>query len=581
MPIRTSDQSRTELNRVLSACKPGFVGIGVLTVVIGMLPIAAAIYALMIFDVALAGRSGATLIGLLLIILAVYGMQTLLEVVRAKMLAQIGESITFQLDERVETALSRAADTGAVRSGDGLEAARHLDSVRHFLSGRAAAAFIDLPAVVIAVAFLVVLDIYLALALFVFVAILAVIVIRSVRATSADVIARTALIADRGTFSGVGTRHGGVIRVLGMRSRAAHARATSSLRLVQIEHKLAGLREARLAAAVTRVAQAGILAIGAWLVVDGKASAGVIVAASLLVERVLRPFEDAVSGANLYSAARQGWREIGAILSAVPPPQPHLILPAPARSLAAEAVTLAYPGTRRMVIQDISFSLNAGDALAVIGPSGSGKSTLLRGLVGELLPIAGKVRLDGGAIDQWESDPLGKHIGYMPQSIELFDGTIAQNIARFDPEATSDALFEAAKAAGAHDMIVRLPDGYATEVGASGALLAMGQRQQIAMARAVFGNPFLIAFDEPAAYADGSAHAALRATIAAARERGAIVITTGNSPTSIDAANLILVLRDGRVQDFGSKDDVRARLLQSRATVDTAQTTAEARSGGK
>jgi ATP-binding cassette subfamily C protein len=236
----------------------------------------------------------------------------------------------------------------------------------------------------------------------------------------------------------------------------------------------------------------------------------------------------------------------------------------PTSRLSVEGVGIAAPGDQRVIVQDVTFALTAGQGLGIIGPSGSGKSSLVRTLVGVWLPFRGKVRLDGAALDQWSSDLLGRHIGYLPQDVELFAGTVAQNIARFDPQAKSDAIIAAAKEAGVHDMIIKMRDGYNTQVGDQGAALSAGQAQRVALARALYGDPFLIVLDEPNSNLDTEGDDALTRAIRSARERGAIVVVVAHRPVGIEAVDQILVLRDGRVQAFGPKDQVLAQVLQPR-----------------
>ena len=222
------------------------------------------------------------------------------------------------------------------------------------------------------------------------------------------------------------------------------------------------------------------------------------------------------------------------------------------------------PGDQRVIVQDVTFTLSAGNGLGVIGPSGSGKSSLVRALVGVWRPARGTVRLDGAALDQWSSDVLGRHIGYLPQDVELFAGTVAQNICRFDPEATSQSIIAAAKEAGVHEMIIKMRDGYDTQIGEQGGALSAGQAQRVALARALYGDPFLIVLDEPNSNLDTEGDEALTRAVRAARERGAIVVVVAHRPIGIEAVDQLLVLKDGRMQAFGPKETVLGQVLQPR-----------------
>src|SRR6266446_4650618 len=242
-------------------------------------------------------------------------------------------------------------------------------------------------------------------------------------------------------------------------------------------------------------------------------------------------------------------------------PAPTL-LQSPTSRLSVEGVGIAPPGDQRVIVQDVSFALQAGNGLGVIGPSGSGKSSLVRALVGVWQPFRGKVRLDGAALDQWSTDVLGRHIGYLPQDVELFAGTVAQNICRFDSEARPEMVLAAAKDAGVHDMIIKMRDGYNTQVGEQGTALSAGQAQRVALARALYGDPFLVVLDEPNSNLDTEGDEALTRAVRSARERGAIVVVVAHRPIGIEAVDQLLVLKDGRMQAFGPKEQVLGQVLQ-------------------
>ena len=238
-----------------------------------------------------------------------------------------------------------------------------------------------------------------------------------------------------------------------------------------------------------------------------------------------------------------------------------MALPAPKTHLVVENVIASPPGVQRLVVQDVSFALKAGQGLGIIGPSASGKSSLARLIVGVWAPARGKVRLDGAALDQWSPDALGKHIGYLPQDVELFAGTVAQNIARFEPDAPSEAVIAASQAAGVHDMIVRLPEGYDTQIGESGAVLSAGQRQRIALARALYRDPFLVVLDEPNSNLDADGDKALTQAIMGARARGAIVIVVAHRPSALAGVDQVLAMVGGRMHAMGPRDEVLAKLF--------------------
>ena len=261
--------------------------------------------------------------------------------------------------------------------------------------------------------------------------------------------------------------------------------------------------------------------------------------------------------------ARQSWHRLTSILSAFPPEGDVLALRKPQQSLSVEELSVAPPGDQRLVVRNVSFELQAGSALGIIGPTAAGKSTLARALSGIWSPAFGKIRLDGAALDQWSPDALGCHIGYLPQDVELFDGTVLQNIARFDPKPEAEAIISAAEAAGVHQLILGLPKGYATQIGEGGLSLSGGQRQRIALARALYGSPFLVVLDEPNANLDAEGDEALTNAILSIRKRGGIAVIVAHRPNSLAAVDYVLMLRDGEVQAFGPQKEVLNKVLRA------------------
>jgi ATP-binding cassette subfamily C protein len=304
-----------------------------------------------------------------------------------------------------------------------------------------------------------------------------------------------------------------------------------------------------------------VLGVGAYLVIQGAATAGAIVAASILSGRALAPIDLAIAHWKGFVAARQSWRRLEEVLSAAPGTRRALALPAPREKLSVQSAKVAAPGGERAILQGISFSIEAGHGLGIIGPSGSGKSTLARALVGAWRPAAGRIRLDGADLDQWLPEELGKHIGYLPQDVELFGGSIVENIARFDERADANAIIAAARAAGVHDLIVGLQHGYGAQIGEQGEVLSAGQRQRIGLARALYGDPFLVVLDEPNSNLDSDGEAALGRAIAGVRARGGIVVIVAHRASALAEVDYLLALDHGRVHTFGRKEEVYAQLF--------------------
>jgi ATP-binding cassette subfamily C protein len=306
--------------------------------------------------------------------------------------------------------------------------------------------------------------------------------------------------------------------------------------------------------------QSAMLGVGAWLVMHDQASSGVMIAASVLSSRALAPIELAISSWRPFIGARQAWARLRTALL-VEPAAPAVAPDRPTRRLTLEQVFVAPPGSPTPTVKDVGFTIEAGQGLAVIGPSASGKSTLARALVGVWPVLRGALRLDGATLEQWPEEERGAIIGYMPQDVQLFGGTIAENIARFDPAMTEEAVRAAARAAGAYDLILGMPKGFETPIGEGGGILSGGQRQRVALARALYGDPFLVVLDEPNAGLDAEGDAALTGAIAGVRARGGIVVVVAHRPSALAGIDLVAVLADGQLQNFGPKDEVLRKSL--------------------
>jgi PrtD family type I secretion system ABC transporter len=315
---------------------------------------------------------------------------------------------------------------------------------------------------------------------------------------------------------------------------------------------------------VRQMVQSGGLALGAWLVIQGDLSGGAIIAGTTVLARALQPIEQVIGNWRTMVAARQSWRRLEEVFKLFPGEAERTALPAPSRSLSIEGLFAAPPGERqRMTVQNVSFRVEAGTVIGVIGPSASGKSSLVRAITGVWPQARGKVCLDGAALDQWPSPLRGRHIGYMPQNSDLFPSTIALNIARLDRDASHDGIITAAQAAGVHDMIVALPDGYETQVGDNGVNLSAGQRQRVALARALYGDPFLVVLDEPNSNLDMDGDRALAQAIAGVKARGGIAIVVAHRKSVLAQIDMLLVMENGIAKAFGPRDTVLRGLQQS------------------
>ncbi|WP_036302263.1 type I secretion system permease/ATPase [Methylobacterium sp. 77] len=553
-----------EISAALARCRTAFIGVAVMSGLVNVLYLTGSFFMLEVYDRVIPSRSVPTLIGLVVLALVLYVFQGVLETIRSRILARVGAALDEALSARVFDIVVRAPLKGAT-PGDGLLPLRDLDQLRAFLGGTGPSAFFDLPWMPIYVFICFLFHPLIGAAALVGAAVLAVLALTTDRSTRGPSQTATAHGMRRNGLAEAGRRNAEVLAAMGMQGRFAERWGGANRDYMQSQMSVSDVAGGFGAGSkIFRMAlQSGVLALGAWLVINNLASAGVIIASSILVARALAPAELAIANWKGFVQARQSWARLSDLFARLPAvEQPHA-LPAPTQSLSIEGVSLAPPGTQRIVVQDVSLTLQRGQGLGIIGPSASGKSSLVRAVVGVWPPQRGKVRIDGAAIDQWSSADLGPHIGFLPQEVELFAGTIAENIARFDPAAQSGSVIAAAKAAGIHDLVLRLGEGYDTRIGEGGAGLSAGQRQRVGLARALYGEPFLVVLDEPNSNLDGEGENALTQAIVGVRQRGGICIVVAHRPSALAAVDMILMMADGRAQAFGPKDEVLKRVLHA------------------
>jgi ATP-binding cassette subfamily C protein len=566
------------LKPILSYIRNAFLGVALVSAVINVLTLTGSFFMLEVYDRVIPGRSLATLAGLGLLALGLYAFQGFLDAIRGRILARIGMWLDHRLNRKVFDALvilplkvrgqtsgpgggPGSGQTSGLASG---QPVRDLDQVRGFLAGPGPSALFDLPWMpfYLGICFL----FHPLIGVTALVGALLLVAVTMMTELSTRAISKGALAVSlrRQALADSARRNAEVIAALGMRGRFADRWVAASA-----DHLDAGRRMSdatggfgSLSKILRMVIQSGVLAVGAYLVINQEASAGIIIASSILTSRALAPVELSVANWKGFVAARQSWARLGELMKALPDKDEPLALPAPCKRLDVEAVSAVAPGGTQAIVQNVGFGLAAGAGLGIAGPSGSGKSSLVRLLVGAWSPVRGKVRLDGAALDQWPCDALGRHLGYMPQDVELFAGTIAQNIARFEPEAAAAGVIAAAKAACVHDLIVGLPQGYDTEIGESGAFLSAGQRQRIGLARALYGEPFLVVLDEPNSNLDRDGDEALTQAIAGIRRRGGIVVVVAHRPNALVGLDQLLVMGEGQVKAFGPKDELLAKLMR-------------------
>jgi ATP-binding cassette subfamily C protein len=551
-----SDGAR-ELAAARSASAGLLLAVLVFSSFVNLLMLTGPLYMLQVYDRVLGSGSEATLVALSALVAFLFLAMGVLDFARGRVMAVLAARFQERLDRRVFAA---AMARSAVAPDDPLaiSAQQDLDVLRGFLASPLCLTLMDIPWTPV---FLLAIFVFhpmmgwlamLGGAALVGVTVIGQILSRRPRAAAGEAARQSERTADQlkaeaETFQALGMIGPGFDR-------------WQAARGIELDQNLSGSGIAGGFGALIRTfrlfLQSAMLGLGAWLALRGELTAGAMIAGSILMGRALAPIEAAVGQWAQAIRARQGWHRLAGLLSRVPAPGPRTILPRPRAIVEVEGLSLAAPGDGAVLLRQVSFRLEPGQALGVIGPSGAGKTSLARALAGVWRPLAGKIRLDGAALDQYDPDGLGRLIGYLPQRITLFDGTVADNIARLDARPDSAAIVAAAKKADAHEMIVRLPQGYDTRVSAAGGRLSGGQMQRIGLARALYGDPVLLILDEPNSNLDSAGSAALNAAIRAARAAGTSVLVMAHRPAAIEECDLLLVLEGGTCRAFGPRDRV-------------------------
>ena len=538
-----------------------------LSITSNILMLTGSVFMLQVYDRVLPSRSIPTLVALTVLVSVLYGFYAFIEWIRARMASRLGGL----LHERLSVPLFQASVKQKLFAGYGAgpDPIRDLDSLEQFASSMGPISLLDLPWMPIYLGLTFVLHPLLGLiALAGAVTICGLLVVNELHSRR-PTLAATAAAAERGAYTSDARSNAESVIAMGMLQTISERWERSAVQLVRTRQRSAD--RSAFYSSVTKgfryLLQSAVLAAGAYLVVQGDLTGGLMIAASILTSRALAPVEQVVAHWRGFVGARQAAIRIREVLSstATEPRQTHL--PLPTESLIVANMATGPDPRRPPVAAGIEFGLRAGDGLGIIGLSGSGKSSLARALIGIWPVLHGEIRLDGSELAHYDPERLGQTVGYMPQAVELFDGTVAENIAHFQAAHDTEAVLRAAGAARAHDLIASLPDGYDTRIGEHGSLLSAGQRQRIGLARALFGEPFLIVLDEPNSNLDAEGDAALTLALAGARKRGAIVIVIAHRPSAIVAVDKLLFMRDGRQALFGSKEMVLQQISQPPSVV--------------
>jgi ATP-binding cassette, subfamily C, bacterial exporter for protease/lipase len=565
---------KNEIEQTLLAFKSTFWTIGTFSAITNLLMLVPSLYMLQVYDRVLASRNEMTLIMLTVLMLGAYVLMSGLELVRSFVLVRVGARFDLALNKRVYTAAFEQNLKQA--GGNAGQALNDLTTLRQFLTGNGLFAFFDAPWFPIYLAVIFAFDVWLGLFALVGSMILIALAFINERVTKAPLGEANSMAIASSAMATNNLRNAEVIESMGMLPNLMGRwfKTHSKFLVLQAD---ASEKAAKIAA-VTKFTQVSlqslVLGFGALLVLENDITAGMMIAASILVGRTLAPVQQVIGVWKSWSSTRSAYERLSRLLEANPAREAGMELPKPQGALSVEGVTAAPPGGKSAILKGLSFAIVPGDVLGVIGPSGSGKSTLARLLVGVWPAQMGKVRLDGADIYQWNKGELGPHMGYLPQDIELFAGTVSENIARFG-EVDAEKVVVAAKRAGVHDMILHMPDGYDTRLGEAGAGLSGGQKQRIGLARAMYGDPSLIVLDEPNSNLDDIGEQALVQAILDLRQRGKTIVLITHRTTVLGATSKLLLLRDGAAQAFGPTNEVLAALQEANKKAMLAQQQAQ------
>jgi len=544
--------------------RPLFVYAAGFSFVINLLLLVPSLYMLQVFDRVISSRSPETLVLLTLATAFALFIMMLLEFVRARLLAAAGLAIEKSLGPTVLEGLLKSATR--LGGADYIHGLRDVAALRAFLAGPGIFSIFDSPWLPAYLAVIYLFHPLLGVTATIGAAILVGLAIANERLTRRPIEEMQAESRNAGRFIDAGLRNAEVVSALGIAGRVTQHWERRNDRVLNQQHRTS--RVAGIVGGATKFfrqfLQIAMLGVGAYLVIAQNVTPGIMIAGTIILGRALAPVEQMIAGWKSLVEARAAYRRLQALLERE---QSQAVsatdLPSPTGAIEVERLVFGARTAERPIIKGISFSVSPGEALAIIGPSASGKSTLARLLIGAWKALSGAVRLDGADISQWPRDRIGPFIGYLPQDVELFSGTVADNIARLGP-ADGDAVVNAAHRANAHEMILRLPQGYDTQIGEGGSALSAGQRQRIALARAVFGTPRLVVLDEPNANLDGEGELALVKTMQELKAEGVTQVLITHRPTLIGHADKVLVLQDGQIQYFGATSEVMKKLGKRR-----------------
>ena len=563
---RLDSTPRSELRVAIARSREAFLGIALFSCISNILLLTASFYMMQIYDRILPSRSVPTLIALSILAAFLFAFQGVIDLIRGRLLVRIAAS----LDEALSTQVFDCVVLLPLRKAnlsDGLQPLRDLDGVRSFLSGLGPTVLFDMPWMPLYLCIIFAFHPVLGLTALAGAIVLVTLAILTEILTRTPTKVATGHGITRNELAETSRRNAEVLMAMGMAPPIRNRWGELNQSYMTCQKGLSDVAGSlgAISKVVRMMLQSGVLGLGAYLVIHEEATAGVIIAGSILTARALAPVDLAIAHWRGFVAARQSLQRLTKLLALMPSQPKPMQLPAPRHNVSVTNASVAPPGATSVVVTDVGFVLKAGQVLGVIGPSGSGKSSLARMLVGVWQPARGKVSIDGAALDQWDPAALGRHVGYVPQHVEFFAGTVAENISRFDINPNPEAILAAARAAGVHNLVVALPNGYETDIGDQGYVLSAGQQQRIALARALYGDPFLVVLDEPNSNLDAEGEASLTQAVLGVRARGGIVVVVAHRSSAIAGVDTLLVMAHGRVQAFGPKEEVFAKMVRPAA----------------
>ncbi len=538
------------------------------SIFVNVLQLTGSLYMLQVYDRVLGSRSEATLVALSVLVIFLFLMMGVLDHVRGRVMARVGAKFQERLDRRVfEASMKRMS----MAPGDpaAQAAQRDLESIQRLWGSPVLLAVFDIPWTPLFIAAIFVFHSYLGWLAIGGGVVLVILTLLNQWMTKVPMNRANMSTLQAERISDNLKAESEVVQALGMtgagfdRWQTARGRALGE----NIHATDMGGTFSTLTKTFRMFLQSAMLGLGAWLVLRGELSPGAMIAGSILMGRALAPIETAVGQWAVVQRAQEGWARLSELFTRQPKEPARTALPRPRAVLEAQNLTVVPPGEQTAVLRMVNFKLEPGQALGVIGPSGSGKSTLARALIGAWRPAGGKVRLDGASLDQYDPDTLGSYVGYLPQRVTLFEGTIAENIARLNNKPDGEKVVEAAKKAAAHDMIVKLPDGYDTRVSALGGRLSGGQIQRIGLARAMYGDPVFLVLDEPNSNLDNEGSMALNIAIRSMKDAGRIVLIMAHRPAAIQECDLLMVMEDGTRRAFGPRDQVLRDMVKNHTEI--------------